>query len=223
MGTDSRARKWARSWLRTDLVGITATVALAAAVAISGALYLAVGKWAGLFAGKLLFAGLLGGLILLVIRRGGRERESTDGVLAAPVDGARHVLVVANEGLESDALCDRVCGTRADGVADAMIVAPVAGSTAMQRLADDVDGELVRAQGRIDTALRTLASRGVHADGRADVADPMTAVLDGLREFPATEVVMLQGGERGWRDAGRVASRVQRELGLPVTEVEALA
>jgi hypothetical protein len=29
----------------------------------------------------------------------------------------------------------------------------------------------------------------------------MSGLLDGLREFPAIEVVMLRGGETGWENA----------------------
>ena len=44
-------------------------------------------------------------------------------------------------------------------------------------------------------------------------------LLDGLREFPPNEVVMLSGGEAGWEFAGALAERVRAEVGLPVTEV----
>ena len=45
-------------------------------------------------------------------------------------------------------------------------------------------------------------------------------LIDGLHEFPATEVLMLEGGERDWADAERFAERVMTEIGLPVTQVE---
>jgi hypothetical protein len=47
----------------------------------------------------------------------------------------------------------------------------------------------------------------------------MRCLVDGLREFPATEVVMLRDGEGGWEGAESFATRVRAELGLPVTEV----
>ena len=71
----------------------------------------------------------------------------------------------------------------------------------------------------MDAALQTLSAAGVQASGRADVAEPMDALLDGLREFPSNEVVMLPGGEARWDSAGALAERVRAEVGLPVTEV----
>ena len=47
----------------------------------------------------------------------------------------------------------------------------------------------------------------------------MRCLADGLREFPATEVVLQRGGEAGWEDAERFVDRVSAERGLPVTEV----
>jgi hypothetical protein len=59
----------------------------------------------------------------------------------------------------------------------------------------------------------------VQASGRADIAGPIDSLLDGLREFPPNEVVMLSGDETGWESAGGLAQRVRAEVGLPVTEV----
>jgi hypothetical protein len=49
--------------------------------------------------------------------------------------------------------------------------------------------------------------------------DPMQALLDGLREFPANEVVMIPGAESGWPEAEALGERIRREVGLPVTEL----
>ena len=45
----------------------------------------------------------------------------------------------------------------------------------------------------------------------------MQALLDGLRQFPANEVVMIPASERGWGDAEDFAARVRDEAGVPVT------
>jgi hypothetical protein len=101
-----------------------------------------------------------------------------------------------------------------------MVVAPVVASSRLHALADDVDLELEAARLRIDGALWKLRAAGMPAGGHADIGDPMTSLIDGLREFPATEVVMVHGGERGWSGADRFAERVRTELGLPVTQID---
>ena len=55
-----------------------------------------------------------------------------------------------------------------------------------------------------------------------DIGQPMTCLIDGLREFPATEVLMLRDGEAGWDDAEQFAEHVRAEIGVPVTELETM-
>jgi hypothetical protein len=47
----------------------------------------------------------------------------------------------------------------------------------------------------------------------------MQALLDGLREFPANEVVLIPGAEVGWHEAELLGERIRREVGVPVTEL----
>jgi hypothetical protein len=217
----STLKRWAYAWLHSDLVGIPVTLAAFGLIAASVALYLVIGKVAGLFVGKLLFILALGGLLGLILLLEGRRGETTVGVSRAPAGGPRRVLVVANEGLEQPALCAAVCDPERESTREAMIVAPVVAPSRLHALTDDVDAELKLAQERLDTAVATLRRAGIKAAGRAAIGAPITRLLDGLREFPATEVVMLRGGEPGWQDAEKLAGRVRTELGVPVTEVAA--
>lgn len=217
----SRVRRWLDAWLHSELIGIPVTLAALAIIAISFAVYLVIGNIGGLFVGKLLFVAALGGLLGLLLLLEGRRGATTAGISPAPSGGRRRVLVVANEGLENPALCAEVCGRGVDGATEVLIVAPVVASSRLHALADDVDHELRSAQNRLDVALETVGSAGITATGHVDVAHPMACLLDGLREFPATEVVMLRGGETGWADAERFAQRIRSEVGLHVTEVAA--
>jgi hypothetical protein len=215
----TRIKRWLDAWLHSDLVGIPFTLAAVLLLAVSGALYLVIGKVAGLFVGKLVFILALGALLGLAVLLRGRRGETTEGMSKAPADGARRLLVIANEGLEDAALCAEVCERATDRATEAFLVAPVVPSSPLHALTDDVDRELLAADQRLGTALDTLRSAGVKATGRPDIGPPMRCLVDGLREFPATEVVMVRGGESGWRDAERFAERVKAELELPVTEV----
>ena len=83
-------------------------------------------------------------------------------------------------------------------------------------MTDEIDREARGAQSRLEQALRELQERGVPASGHVDdEGDPMQAILDGLREFPANEVVLIPGVERGWREAELLAARIRREVGVP--------
>ncbi|HSJ16623.1 MAG TPA: hypothetical protein VK920_00845 [Solirubrobacterales bacterium] len=43
----------------------------------------------------------------------------------------------------------------------------------------------------------------------------MQALLDGLREFQANEIVIVPGAESGWPEAEQLADRIRREVGVP--------
>ena len=193
-------KRWIDAWLHSDLIGFPVTLAAVAIAAISFGLFVVIGGAGGLFVGKLLFVFGLGGLVGLILLLEGRRWETTKGVAAAAPasDGRERVLVVANEGLESAALCEEVCARGNGGGAETMIVAPVVASSALRALADDVDGELHEAQDRVDVAIEVLRRAWVDATGHVDVGDPMRCLIDGLREFRATEVLMIEGGEHRW-------------------------
>jgi len=216
----SAAGRWADAWLHSDLVGIPVTLALSGIIAVSVALYLVIGKWAGLFVGKLFFPLALAGLLALLVRWG-RPDVTTDGIQAAAATAPRRVLVLANSGLEQPALVAEICRSAGGGNApEAMIIAPVAAASRLHALADDVDAELQAAQKRVDTVVTSLRRAGVNAAGRPDVARPASALIDGLREFTATEVVIVPSEEKGWHDANTLAHQIRSQLGLGVTELD---
>jgi nucleotide-binding universal stress UspA family protein len=216
-----RRKRWLDAWLHSDLVGIPVTLAVVLIVAVSVALYLVLGNVGGLFVGKTLFILALGGLFGLILLLNGRRGETTEGLPHVTIGAPRRVLVVANDGLPSNALCDEVSGHDRGPAQDAMIVVPVVASSRLHVLTDDIDAELRVAEERLDAAVERLRRSGIKATGHVDIGSPMQSLLDGLREFSATEVVMLRGHEHGWREAERFAEHVKTELGLPVFEIEA--
>jgi nucleotide-binding universal stress UspA family protein len=216
-----RRRRWLDAWLHSDLVGIPLTLAVVLIVAVSFALYLVLGNVGGLFVGKLLFILALAGLFGLIFLLNGRRGDTTEGLPHAPTGALRRVLVVANDGLRSNALCDEVCSHDRGSAQEVMIVVPVVASSLLHVLTDDIDAELRAAEERLDEAVERLLRAGIKATGHVDIGAPTQSLLDGLREFSATEVVMLGGNEHGWREAERFAEHVRAELGLPVFEIGA--
>ena len=202
-------------WLDSDLVGVAATVYGFLVLVLAFVVFRVGGGIGGMFVIVVSWIPMF----LFAIR--GWGRPPTRLRMEIPPEGPRHrVLVIANQGLEDEALCDEVCRRTARTATEAMIVAPVVASSPLHELSDDVDREIEIARGRLSGALDRLRAEGVDADGRVDVAHPLDSLMDGLREYPPNEVVMFPTGEPGWEGAGELAERVRAETGLPVTAVD---
>ncbi len=211
-----RRSRFVHVFLHSDLLGVPITLAFLAIFAAGIGTFYFVGSLGGFV--FIVLAGALLGLFLTL--EGRNAPETMEGITAGAADGRHRVLVIANAGLDDPALCAEVCQRGTEGETEAMIIAPVVASSPLHKLTDDIDSELGIAQERLDSALATLRSSGIAADGHLEVGDPMHSLLDGLRQFHATEVVMRSGGEAGWEDARTFAERVRNEVGLPVTEVD---
>jgi GABA permease len=102
--------------------------------------------------------------------------------------GSSHrVLVVADDCATSEAFVSTIV-EHADGrPVEAFVVAPALGSR-FARLTSD-DGAYAEAQRHLDATLDALGRAGIAARGHIGSHDPIQAADDGLREFPADEVV----------------------------------
>ena len=120
----------------------------------------------------------------------------------------RNLLVLLLEEGHESQLQDALA-KRGDGTLSVRVVAP-AHVTPIQWLATDEDAARIEAEGRVlqtEWALRDEAE----VEGEAD---PVLAVEDALRTFPADEILLVGGGAR---DGG--VERSLRELGLPVSRL----
>ena len=209
-------RRRVAGWLDSDLVGIPATLYTFGVLAVS----LAVFRFGGPVAGIVVAVALWIPMFLFAIREVGEPAGPLE--FKSQSEGPRHrVLVVANQGLEDPAPCREVCRRKERIPTEVLIVAPVVASSRLRDLTDEMDQELDLARNRVDAALQTLRDAGVEGRGRADISEPIDSVLDGLREFPQNEVVIMPGRETRWESAGALAERVRAEVGIPVTEVSA--
>ena len=211
-------RPWADTWLQSDLVGVPVTLAFSGAIAISFGLYLVLDKSVGLFMGQLLFPLALLTPVALLLHCG-REPEPNDGIHIAAGSGRRRVLILANAGLEHPDGRDDLfrIAARAE---KAMIIAPVAAATWLHALADDVDSELRTAQARVESVVAALRFAGVDAEGRADIAAPATALIDGLREFGASDILVLASEGKSWAKATSLATGMRIRLDPSVDELD---
>ena len=200
-------------WLRSDLIGIPATLLVLGVFLLAVVAFIVAGSVAGI-----VIAVALGGLLFYLISK--TDPDDLAGV-HRDLDEDRHrVLVVANEGLDHVDLGAEL-GARGEAAAtEVLVIAPVVATLASHAVSDDVDRERERAQRRVDRTLRRLKKAGLPARGHVDdEGDPMQALLDGMREFPPNEVVLIPGHDADWEGAESLADRVRSEVGAPVTEL----
>jgi hypothetical protein len=126
----------------------------------------------------------------------------------------RRLLVIANEAAESEpllrAVSVHVAGPRTGRV---LVVAPAANRTLRQ--SDVARTAVVR---RLQACIALLAQAGIDAEGMIGDADPVQAIEDVLRIFPADRLILaLLPRERS--AAADVAERARARFALPTTQL----
>jgi len=129
------------------------------------------------------------------------------------------LLVVTTVPVEGDVLRDRV-REHAGADAEVRIVAPASDLSPLQWLATDEDAARDEAAQIASAAERAVEPRAGAVEAEVGDADPVQAIEDALREFPADEVLVVTrpGDEAGWleQDAAEEASE---RFGVPVTHL----
>ena len=84
----------------------------------------------------------------------------------------------------------------------------------------DEDGARAEAQRRLHAVLAELAGVGIPARGDVGADDPLQAIDDELRIFPAGEIVLVtrSDGPSCWLEEG-LPERARRRYDLPVTHL----
>jgi hypothetical protein len=185
---------------------LLAPVALAAIVFNSG---VALGVAAGLAFG-LIFA-------LVVMREDRRpERASLRG---RPTDGNRRILVVANETLSGLALRDEVEHRASGEETEVFVVCPALNSK-LRHWTSDEDEARGQANSRLQGILDRLDRDGFRATGDIGEDDPVQAMEDALRMFPADEAIISTHppGRSNWLERD-VVGRARERFAIPITHV----
>jgi hypothetical protein len=133
----------------------------------------------------------------------------------------RRLLVVTTVHVDGNALRERVrahAGT--DDEPEVRVVAPASGVSPLQWLASDEDEARAEAAAKAEESARAVAPEAETTDAEVGDVDPVQAIEDALREFPADEVLVVTrpGGKAGWleQDAGREAFE---RFDVPVTHL----
>jgi hypothetical protein len=136
-------------------------------------------------------------------------------------DGARRIVILANEVIGDQALVREIVRHTKGRPAQARIVAPALVKSPLDLAAGDVDDEIDEARHRLEASTAALEQSGIPATGDVGEADPVLALEDALRLFPADEVIIVaHPRERATWLEQDVVERARREVDVPITVIE---
>ncbi|HUZ83800.1 MAG TPA: hypothetical protein VMU66_03845 [Gaiellales bacterium] len=161
---------------------------------------------------------------LATIRDDKRRRRVLLGsalrTLVSSTPRPHRVLVVAHDHCDGGGLCDEIARLAGGGESAVMVVAPALTGSRLHYLASDLDAETQRAAGRLESLRSALERLGIASTGQVGDANPIVAIEDALREFPADEIVIAThpANESSWLERG-VVGEARTRFGLPVSHV----
>jgi GABA permease len=185
-------------------------VALAVS-AIGAAIF--TGIWLGVWAAVIVTVGFaLIALVALVRWGSSRPRVTdTDAPHVRPLHDGRHrVLLIADESCAGKDLAAELTARPGDEALSVFVVAPALESR-LGLLADDQRG-FDHASRHLGATVDALREAGLEAEGKIGDSDPLQSADDGLRQFPADEIVIVTSPDSraGWLEEGLVARARQR-------------
>jgi hypothetical protein len=185
-------------------------------LAIAGVVMVGIyaGPWAALAATLGLAVLAIASILLWSTRRPGARRPEAPQV--KPLDDGRYrILVVADESCGSHALVDQLKSHAGDRQALVFVMATALESR-LGLLTGDQSG-YDDASRRLKATIEALEAAGIPAGGEVSASDPLQGADDGLRQFPANEIVFATNpeGETNWLEEGVVTlaeSRYDRPI-----------
>jgi hypothetical protein len=186
-------------------------------ITLGGAVLVVIAAWINTWLGLAVFIVLVGAALWAI--RGGLMQRPAQAHVVRDEGPSRRILVIANEtvgGEELFALLD----TKAEGVDEEMLLICPALNSRVRTWTSDEDPARADAQERLDASLARLAAAGVSARGEIGDGDPLQALEDALREFPADEIVVSTHppGRSHWLEQG-VVEQARHRYDVPVTHV----
>jgi hypothetical protein len=149
--------------------------------------------------------------------RAGANPEA--GAPPAP-DGTRQVLIVAAHEIVGDELVGALRERFANGQAKARIIAPALASSPLKHVAGDVDEGIEDASERLVRSCERLARTGLEVSGAIGDADPLLAIEDALREFPADEILIVTAADGAHWLEDDLFDRARQRFRQPLVHVE---
>jgi hypothetical protein len=133
---------------------------------------------------------------------------------------SRRLLVVTTVPLDGDLLRRRVREHTGSEDAEVRVVAPASDVSPLQWLANDEDEARAEAAEVAERSARAVAPEADVAEAEVGDVDPVQAIEDALREFPAEEIIVVTrpGSEAAWLEKGSGAEALER-FHVPVTRL----
>jgi hypothetical protein len=131
----------------------------------------------------------------------------------------KRLLVVATTPVDESLLRDRL-REHAGGEAEVRVVAPASDLSPLQWLASDEDEARGEATEIARSAERAAEPEARRVEAEVGDADPVQAIEDALRQFPADEVLVVTrpGDEAGWLEQD-TAEEASERFGIPITHL----
>jgi hypothetical protein len=193
----------------TLIIAVLVAPVVIAAIAISTAAALVVGGG--------VIVGLVVGLFALK-----RDEPKQKMLLGRPQGDSekRRILVLANETLGGEALRHEIAHRMAGEETEVFVVCPALNLSKIKHWVSDEDEARRQAQERLDEVVARLQREGMAVKGDIGEADPIQAMEDALRLFPAHEVIISTHppGRSNWLERG-VVQRARERFALPVSHV----
>ena len=131
----------------------------------------------------------------------------------------KKLLVIATAPVEEEPLRDAV-REHAGGDADIRVIAPASDVSPLQWLASDEDAAREKAAGIATEAAQTVEPEAARTETEVGDADPVQAIEDALRTFPADEVLVVTrpDDDANWLEQDS-AEAARERFGVPVTRL----
>jgi hypothetical protein len=133
---------------------------------------------------------------------------------------ARRLLVVATAPVDEETVRSEVRRHSGDGAAEVRVVAPAAELSPLQWLANEEDDARMQAERRAQQTASSAEPEAARVEASVGDPDPVQAIEDMLRDFPADELIVVTRREDEAtfleKDVGREAFE---RFGLPVTHL----
>jgi GABA permease len=186
-------------------------------ITLGGAVLVFLAAWINTWLGLAVFIALVCAALWAI--RGGLIQRPPQAHVVRDEGPSRRILVIANETVGGDEL-RTLLERKAEGVAEEMLLVCPALNSRVRTWTSDEDPARAEAQSRLDASLARLAEAGVSARGEIGDGDPLQALEDALREFPADEIVVSTHppGRSHWLEQG-VVEQARHRYDVPVTHV----
>jgi hypothetical protein len=130
------------------------------------------------------------------------------------------LLVIASEPITAGHLRAAI-GPDATDDAEVMVIAPTLHTSALRLWLSDADQAIARAQSIQEESVDQLETEGITATGDTGESEPLAAIADTLRGFPADRIALFihPESDRSYRE-NITAAEITERFGVPVTVTE---